>query len=110
MVATTTPSFPDFPTTTSGSYDRIFDTTLASTYNAAFLSGAGGGTVQGAEDALFAGMLAGTSYFNIHNAEFPGGEIRANLVVTPIPEPSTYLLFGAGLMVMAAVARRSRKT
>ena len=105
-VATTTPSFPDFPTTTSGSYDRIFDTTLASTYNAAFLNGPGGATIQGAEDALFAGMLAGNSYFNIHNAQFPGGEIRAN--VTLIPEPSTYVLLGAGLLVMAGIARRSR--
>ena len=108
MVATTTPSFPEFPTTTSGTYDRTFDTTLASTYNAAFLNGPGGGTIQGAEDALFAGMVAGNSYFNIHNATFPGGEIRANLVVTPIPEPSTYVLLSAGLLVMAGVARRSR--
>ena len=108
MVATTTPSFPGFPTTTSGTYDEIFDTTLASTYNAAFLNGPGGGTIQGAENALFAGMAAGNAYFNIHNDQFPGGEIRANLVVTPIPEPSTYVLLGAGLLVMAGIARRSR--
>jgi hypothetical protein len=41
-----------------GTYSMVFDTTLASTYNPAFVT-ANGGTVAAAEAALFAGMIAG---------------------------------------------------
>jgi hypothetical protein len=69
--ATTVPSFPGFPLgVTSGSFDETFDMTLASSYNPAFIA-ANGGTADLAEDALFAGMLAGESYLNIHTTVFP---------------------------------------
>jgi hypothetical protein len=48
-------------------------------------------------------LLAGNTYFDIHNATFPGGEIRGQLqpVVqfASVPEPSSILLLlGAGLI------------
>jgi hypothetical protein len=92
-VATAVPSFPGFPSgVTSGTYDSTFDTTLAASFNPAFVSA--NGTVAGAEAALFAGMLVGQSYLNIHTTTFPGGEIRGILVT---PEAGTLLLLSAGL-------------
>jgi len=100
-VATTTPTFPGFPLgVMAGSYDQVFDMTLASSYNPAFVT-AEGGTVAGAEAALFAGLASGETYLNIHTTTFPGGEIRGYLVVAP--EPSTLALLGIGLLSVLIV-------
>lgn len=104
-VATATPTFPGFPLgVTSGTYDMIFDTSLASTWNPNFIV-AHGGTVPGAEAAFFAGMLAGQSYLNIHTNLFPTGEIRGVLLV---PEPATLALFSAALLALGFVRRRKQ--
>ncbi len=84
--------FDDFPTTTSGTYDITID---LSTFVFS-----GGGTQAG----LIAGMNNGTAYTNIHNATFPGGEIRGQIV--PTPEPGTLLLLGTGAAGLASVLRR----
>src|SRR5688572_29077844 len=58
-VATQTPSFAGFPLgVTGGSMDTTFDLTVASTFNPAFVT-ANGGTLDGAEAALAAGLAAG---------------------------------------------------
>lgn len=104
-VATTTPSFVGFPLgVTSGSMDQTYDMTLASSYNATFIT-ANGGTVSTAYTALKSAMNAGTSYFNIHTSAFGGGEIRGFL--TAVPEPSTVALSGM-LGSLLAFARRRR--
>jgi hypothetical protein len=106
-VATTTPTFTGFPSGTMASvYSHLFDMTLASSYNPAFVT-ANGGTTATAEAALYNGMLAGTAYLNIHTSNFPSGEIRGFLKV---PEPLTLSLFGAGLAGMAALRRRRQKS
>lgn len=106
-VATTVPTFPDFPLgVQSGSYTRTFDLTLASTYNPAFVT-AHGGTVTQAEADLLAGLLAGQAYLNIHTDAFRGGEIRGQL--QPVPEPGTALLLVTGLAGVAGVVRRRRR-
>ncbi len=89
-VATTTPTFAGFPTgVTSGSYNNTLDLTLASSYNAAFIT-ANGGTTATAETALAASLAAGTSYFNLHTTAFPGGEIRGFFTpATPVPFESS---------------------
>lgn len=106
-VATTTPTFTGFPLgVTSGTYDHLFDLTLASSFNPSFIT-AHGGTEAGAEAFLTAGMIAGESYVNIHTTQFAGGEIRGFLQAVPaqVPEPGTISLLGFGLLACAAMLR-----
>jgi hypothetical protein len=79
--------------------------TLASSYNPAFVS-ANGGTVSTALNALLGGLESGRGYLNIHSTTYPGGEIRGFLQA--VPEPETYVLFLAGLGLMALAGRRRR--
>jgi hypothetical protein len=103
-VATQVPSFSLFPSgVTSGTFSQTFDLTLASSWNASFIT-ANGGTPATAEAAFAAGLAAGKTYFNIHTSQFPGGEIEGFLTpqASGVPEPSTFglaLLGAAGLMV-----------
>jgi len=102
-VATQTPTFTGFPLgVTSGSYDHFFDTSLASTFNAAFIT-ANGGTVAGAETALAQGLANGMAYLNVHTSQFPSGEIRGFLNV---PELSSVVLLGMGLLGIASLRKR----
>ncbi len=105
-VATTTPTFPGFPlSVTSGTYNHLFDMTLASSYNPAFIT-AHGGTPASAFFDLLAGAETGKAYLNIHTTDFAGGEIRGFLM--PIPEPETYALMLAGLAFTGWAARRRK--
>ncbi len=109
-VATTTPTFTDFPLgVTGGSYDRLFDMTLASSWNPAFVT-ANGGTLSSAFATLTTGIAAGEAYLNIHTTFVPGGEIRGFLIpqVAAVPEPASCALLGAGLGVLGWAARRRR--
>ncbi len=73
-------AFTAFPNMTSGTYTNTFDLTLLSTYSSAFVT-ANGGTAASAETALANDMTSYLSYVNIHDATFPGGEIRGTLRV-----------------------------
>lgn len=96
-VATQTPSFTGFPLgVTSGTMNQTYDMTLASSFNATYVT-AQGGTAALAWTALQSAISNGSAYFNIHTSSFGGGEIRGFL--TPVPEPSALImgLAGAGL-------------
>jgi CHRD domain-containing protein len=72
--------FTGFPNVTSGTYDNTFDLT------------ASGVLINGMTAPVFISNLeAGLTYANIHDATFPGGEIRGQLELVPGP------IVGAGL-------------
>ncbi|RYD26090.1 MAG: CHRD domain-containing protein, partial [Verrucomicrobiaceae bacterium] len=96
-VATTVPTFTGFPAgVTSGSYNQVFDMTLASSYNPAYVT-ANGGTTASAFTAFLAAANGGQAYLNIHSTFATGGEIRGFL--TPVPEPGS-----SGLLLVGAAA------
>ncbi len=102
-VATAIPTFPGFPAgVTSGSYDQTFDLTLASSWNAAFVT-ANGGTPALAESFLASQLALGNAYFNVHTAANTGGEIRGFFAV---PEPSAALLLGTAVLALTGGRRR----
>jgi hypothetical protein len=98
--------FTGFPGATSGTYDASFDLTLTATYTSAFVT-ASGGTAADAESALIPALFAGQTYANIHDSDFPGGEIRGQLI-QQTPEPGTLMLLGMGFA--GIVAWRKRRT
>jgi CHRD domain len=82
--------FTSFPAATSGTYSNTFTNVSV---------------------ANIAGIEAGLAYINIHNAVFPGGEIRGDILAAPapVPEPESAALILAGLAVLARYrARRVR--
>ena len=97
--------FSGFPTTTSGAYSHLFNLLDPSIYTATFLT-FGGGTAAGAEAALLKGFVDGEAYSNIHNATFPGGEIRGQLHAIPEPATWTLMILGFGLAGAAMRCRR----
>jgi hypothetical protein len=108
-VATQTPTFTGFPTTTYGSYDQTFDMTLAGSYNPSFIT-ANGGTPLSAFAALTAGAANLRDYLNIHTANNGGGEIRGFLkpLVAPVPLPAAAWLLLSGFSALTMFSRRRR--
>lgn len=77
--------FTGFPSATSGNYSNTFTGVSLTNIN---------------------GIKAGLAYINIHDATFPAGEIRGNIVT---PEPATLSLMGLGLLALiGARAKRNR--
>jgi hypothetical protein len=99
--------FVGFPSAATGVYMNTFDLTLTSTYTAGFLS-ANGGTALGAENALINGLEGLQAYANIHDSNFPGGEIRGQL--SSVPEPATLTLTVLGLAGAALRRRRQSRS
>ena len=56
--------------------------------------------------AQMADLINGLYYINIHSGNFPGGEIRGQLL--QVPEPSSAALVGLGISVLASLRRRRK--
>jgi CHRD domain-containing protein len=52
-------------------------------------------------------ILAGLSYINFHTVQFPGGEIRGQIL--KVSEPAAFILLGIGLLVLRMIASRWQK-
>ncbi len=59
--------------------------------------------------AQVTGLFAEDWYVNIHTANFPGGEIRGQLLPTAVPEPETYAILAGVALVGFGVWRRIRR-
>lgn len=94
------------PAVTTGSLTRMYDLTLASTYTGGFVT-ANGGTAASAQAAFVAGLLGGLAYYNVHNATFPGGEIRGQLAA--VPETATWGMMIAGFGMVGGAMRMQRR-
>ena len=58
---------------------------------------------------MYASLLAGTAYLNIHSASFPGGEIRGFLNLQSVPESAsitTMAIGSIGLLLTRRFAKR----
>ncbi|MCU1339697.1 MAG: hypothetical protein JWO19_5278 [Bryobacterales bacterium] len=81
--------FVTFPSATSGTYTHTFNLTTDLT---------------GVTQLVFAGaFITGNVYANIHDSNFPGGEIRGQLAAATVPEPSSTWLVGLGLVGLIGI-------
>ena len=63
------------------------------------------GTNVAVDAAQEANLLAGDWYVNIHTSNFTGGEIRGQVLVAPIPEPTSVALAAAAILSLVGLPR-----
>jgi hypothetical protein len=106
-VAVHAPSLDSFPAgVKAGTYSHTFDLSQASSFSAGFINNFGGGTVDGARNALISALTDGKAYFNVHTTYRSPGEIRG-FFATAVPDSAaTASLMFLGLVGLGIVGRR----
>lgn len=94
--------FSPAPTGTSGTLSGVLT-------SANLINQATSGIVTFAD--IYNAALAGNLYANLHTVNFPNGEIRGQLTqaAAAVPEPTTGLLLGAGLLAIPFLVRRRQQ-
>lgn len=96
----------DIPLVATGSFDAVYDLSLAATYTAGFLT-ASGGTAALAQARLLDAFDSGEAYVNLHTAMFPPGEIRGQIMAIPEPASWAMMVLGFGVVGFAVRQRAS---
>lgn len=60
-------------------------------------------------NAFVANLQLGNAYVNIHDAIFPGGEIRGQLIESATPLPAAFPLLATGLATLGLLGWRRKK-
>ena len=55
-----------------------------------------------------ANLLSGNWYVNVHTQNFPGGEIRGQVMVSVVPIPAAIWLFGTALIGLVGFGKRRK--
>jgi len=55
-----------------------------------------------------ANLLSGNWYVNVHTQDFPGGEIRGQVMVNVVPVPAAVWLFGTALIGLVGFSKRRK--
>jgi hypothetical protein len=87
----------------TGTADGVFDLTLTSSFAPGFLN-LNDGSADQARTTLINGLNSGQAYFNVHNQNFPAGEIRGQIAA--VPEPASWALMIGGFGLVGAALRR----
>ena len=103
----TVPNLPGLPLgVSSGSVNTTLDLNTSAAFNTPFITN-NGGTVASARAVLVGALNTNRTYFNLHSTQFPGGEIRAQLIAA-VPEPTTWAMMILGFSLVGGSLRLRR--
>lgn len=61
------------------------------------------------DQEIVAALTGGTTYLNLHTLDYPGGELRGDVIALTVPEPGTLGLLSIGCASLACAGWRRRR-